>query len=288
MFRRALPLLAVSLVNKVASVGVSLLPVLVVERALPPGEAAFVLGAARAAAVLGTVGGGLLADRFGGNVALLVSFGTAAAGVAGMAVPGDTSAAGDHGGRRERQRRDVSRREPAPPRGRRPRRGAEGGGVLAPDGGDPRPRGELHDLRAAGGRAARAAAPPRRDGVGRGARAGRSVAPGAGAGGGGPGGRSRPVAHVPRDDAARRVLERRLRGVPHRGCSRPPHHVRPGRRPGLLGRDGREHGRVHRARRGGDPRDRAAGPHGSGAASRCCWWARWWAPAATPWARWSG
>jgi MFS family permease len=90
-FRRALPLLAVSLVNKVASVGVSLLPVLVVERGLPPGEAAFVLGASRAASVLGTLGGGVLADRHGAKRALLVSFGAAAVGVAGMAVPGDTA-----------------------------------------------------------------------------------------------------------------------------------------------------------------------------------------------------
>jgi MFS family permease len=91
-FRRALPLLSVSLVNKVASVGVSLLPVIVVERGLPPGEAAFVLGAARAASVVGTLGSGALADRFGAKVALLVSFALASLGVAGMAAPGGPGA----------------------------------------------------------------------------------------------------------------------------------------------------------------------------------------------------
>lgn len=83
-FRRARPLLAVSLVNKVASAGLALLPVLVVERGLAPGVAALVLGAARAASVVGTLSSGPLADRYGARAVLLLSFAASAAGVAGM------------------------------------------------------------------------------------------------------------------------------------------------------------------------------------------------------------
>lgn len=87
-FRRALPLLSVSLVNKLASVGVSLLPVVVIDRALSPGEATLVLGAGRAAAVAGTLASGWLSDRAGSKVALLASFALSAAGVGGLAGAG--------------------------------------------------------------------------------------------------------------------------------------------------------------------------------------------------------
>jgi AAHS family 3-hydroxyphenylpropionic acid transporter len=84
-FRAALPLLSVTLVNKVMSLSMSLLPAIVVARALPPGQAAAVVGLARGAAVVGTLASGALADRFGAKWVLVGSIALSGAGALGMA-----------------------------------------------------------------------------------------------------------------------------------------------------------------------------------------------------------
>jgi MFS family permease len=84
-FRSAAPLLAVTLVNKIASIAISLLPALVVAMALPAGESSAVVGFAKGAAVVGTLSSGGLADRFGPKPVLVASIAVAGVGALGMA-----------------------------------------------------------------------------------------------------------------------------------------------------------------------------------------------------------
>jgi len=74
VFRRSLPLLATSFVNRCGTIGLSLLPILLVERHVPAAQAALVMSVVQAAGTAGVLGGGLLADRAGASRAVLASF----------------------------------------------------------------------------------------------------------------------------------------------------------------------------------------------------------------------
>jgi MFS family permease len=82
------PLLLVTLVNKMASLALSLLPALLVEREVGVGAAALAMGVSRAASIGGTLLSGLLADRFGLKPTLVGSLILAGAGGAAMILDG--------------------------------------------------------------------------------------------------------------------------------------------------------------------------------------------------------
>jgi MFS family permease len=90
--RSALPLLAVTLVNKVASLAMSLLPAILVAREVSAGDAAAVMIVGKGAAVFGTLFSGSAADRYGARRVLVASLVVAGLGAYGMAVA-PTSAA---------------------------------------------------------------------------------------------------------------------------------------------------------------------------------------------------
>jgi MFS family permease len=87
-FRHALPLLTVTLVNRMATIGLSLLPALLVEREAGPLAAAVSMGISRAGITVGTVGGGVAADRYGLKPTLIASMVVTGLGVAGMGLRG--------------------------------------------------------------------------------------------------------------------------------------------------------------------------------------------------------
>ncbi|MFL5814950.1 MAG: MFS transporter [Bdellovibrionia bacterium] len=84
-FRASLPLTATSFVNKVGTIGLSLLPVLLVERQVAIGEASLIMGLTKAMALVAAFLGGVASDRLGMKKVLLVSFGFSAVGLFGMA-----------------------------------------------------------------------------------------------------------------------------------------------------------------------------------------------------------
>lgn len=74
VLRRALPLLATTFVNKVGSIGLSLLPMLLVERNAGTAESSLVLGSVKAAGLVSVLVGGALSDRLGARAVVLLSF----------------------------------------------------------------------------------------------------------------------------------------------------------------------------------------------------------------------
>jgi predicted MFS family arabinose efflux permease len=86
--RAASPLLAVTFVNKMASIALSLLPALLVEREAGVALAAATLGISRTGGIVGNLLSGPIADRYGLKPTLVGAMGMAAVGVAAMAYPG--------------------------------------------------------------------------------------------------------------------------------------------------------------------------------------------------------
>lgn len=74
VLRRGLPLLASAFINKCGSIGLSLLPMLLVERVASTGDAAAVMGTVKAAGLVGMLLGGMLSDRVGARAVVLLSF----------------------------------------------------------------------------------------------------------------------------------------------------------------------------------------------------------------------
>ncbi|MFN7135857.1 MAG: MFS transporter, partial [Myxococcales bacterium] len=89
VFRQSLPVLLTTFVNKVGAVGLSLLPMLLVERALPSETSSLVMGLVKAAVLLGSFAGGWVADRAGLRVALVSSFAIAGTGLALLPLASD-------------------------------------------------------------------------------------------------------------------------------------------------------------------------------------------------------
>lgn len=85
-FRSVSPLLAVTFVNKVASLAMAVLPAMIVARALPAGEAASVMIVGKGAAVVGTLLSGPVSDRIGPKPVLVGSIAIAGLGAWGMAL----------------------------------------------------------------------------------------------------------------------------------------------------------------------------------------------------------
>ena len=73
VFRRALPLVATSFINKAGAIGLTLLPVLLVERGTSTLRASVVMGAVKAAGPAGVLLGGLWSDRAGVRTVVLVA-----------------------------------------------------------------------------------------------------------------------------------------------------------------------------------------------------------------------
>jgi MFS family permease len=86
--RYAWPLLVVTLVNKMASLALSLLPALLVDREVGVGAAALAMGISRAASIAGTLLSGVLADRYGLKLTLFGALVLAGLGAAAMIVEG--------------------------------------------------------------------------------------------------------------------------------------------------------------------------------------------------------
>ena len=86
--RQAGPLLVSTLVYRLCSVGLSLLPALAVDRGLGTGQASLLLGATRTAAFAGGLVGGALVDRLGLKPPLLLGLLGAAVGIGLTAVDG--------------------------------------------------------------------------------------------------------------------------------------------------------------------------------------------------------
>lgn len=84
-FRASLPLTGTSFVNKVGTIGLSLLPVLLVEREVGIGQASLIMGLTKAMALVASFLGGIASDRLGMKKVLLASFGLSAVGLFGMA-----------------------------------------------------------------------------------------------------------------------------------------------------------------------------------------------------------
>lgn len=91
-FRSVSPLLAVTFVNKIASLAMAVLPAMIVARGMPAGEAATVMIVGKGAAVFGTLLSGPLSDRVGPKPVLVGSIAIGGLGAWGMALA-PTSAA---------------------------------------------------------------------------------------------------------------------------------------------------------------------------------------------------
>ncbi|MEQ1504994.1 MAG: MFS transporter, partial [Myxococcota bacterium] len=86
-FWRAAPLLVVTFVHRMASIALSLLPALLVDREASIAAAAVAMGVVKSAGIVGNLASGVVADRFGLRVTLVCSLGLAGLGVLGMLVP---------------------------------------------------------------------------------------------------------------------------------------------------------------------------------------------------------
>ncbi|MGZ3741733.1 MAG: hypothetical protein ACXVB9_20320, partial [Bdellovibrionota bacterium] len=73
-FRRSLPVTLTSFINKAGTIGLSIVPVILVEHHLSAGESASVMGAIKAAGLVGVLLGGRLCDLWGLRTTLLLSF----------------------------------------------------------------------------------------------------------------------------------------------------------------------------------------------------------------------
>lgn len=83
-FQQVKPVLITSFVNKVCSLGMSLVPVIIVTRHWGESEGSMALTSIKVASVVGTLAGGWMADRIGARRATLFSFLCVAVGLAAM------------------------------------------------------------------------------------------------------------------------------------------------------------------------------------------------------------
>jgi hypothetical protein len=63
-FRQCRPVLLTTFTNRVGSIGLSLVPILLVHKGVTTGQGAFVLSTMKATILAGTLAGGALSDRF--------------------------------------------------------------------------------------------------------------------------------------------------------------------------------------------------------------------------------
>lgn len=72
--KESFPLVFTSFVNKCGQIGLNLLPILIIEQKIPPGDGALALGIIKASAFIGTYLGGWSSDRLGLRRTLIFSF----------------------------------------------------------------------------------------------------------------------------------------------------------------------------------------------------------------------
>ena len=80
-FRQSRPILLTTFTNKVGSIGLSLIPILLVHRGVSTSEGAFVLGTLKATMLAGTLAGGALSDRVSARTLVLGALLASAAGL---------------------------------------------------------------------------------------------------------------------------------------------------------------------------------------------------------------
>ena len=83
VFRRSLPLVTTSLINKCGNIGLSLLPMLLIQRQFTEGQSSLVMSLVKGVMIVGVFLGGWLSDR-GMKRAILLSFCAAGAGLAAI------------------------------------------------------------------------------------------------------------------------------------------------------------------------------------------------------------
>lgn len=71
VFRESRPVILTVLMNKVGAIGISLIPVLLVERRISPHTASGILGSIRFTLILGTLSAGWITERFGARATVL-------------------------------------------------------------------------------------------------------------------------------------------------------------------------------------------------------------------------
>ncbi len=82
--RQSSPLILTTFVNRVGTIGLSLLPILIVQRGLSPATGSFILGGVKSVVIFGTLLSGVFVDRFGARISLLLGFLLIATGFAGL------------------------------------------------------------------------------------------------------------------------------------------------------------------------------------------------------------
>lgn len=80
-FRQSRPMLLTTFTNKMGSIGLSLVPILLVDRGVSTGEGTFVLAALKVMVVVGTLVGGTLSDRFSSRTLVLTALLLSACGL---------------------------------------------------------------------------------------------------------------------------------------------------------------------------------------------------------------
>src|SRR6185503_16512821 len=83
-FEQSRPLLLTSFTNKMGSIGLSLIAILLVEKGATTAQGSFVLACLKAMIVTGTLVGGALSDRVGPRTLVLGAFLLSAIGLAGL------------------------------------------------------------------------------------------------------------------------------------------------------------------------------------------------------------
>ncbi|MGE0616788.1 MAG: MFS transporter [Bacteriovoracia bacterium] len=82
IFRRSLPVTVTSFINRTGSIGLSIIPVILVERQFSSHDSAWIMGFVKAGGLLGIWLGGWCCDRLGLRRTLLLSFALSAVGLA--------------------------------------------------------------------------------------------------------------------------------------------------------------------------------------------------------------
>lgn len=86
--KQSFPLILTTFVNRVGTIGLSLLPILIVQRGLSPATGSFILGGVKSVVIFGTLLSGVFVDRFGARISLLMGFCFIALGFAGLPFQG--------------------------------------------------------------------------------------------------------------------------------------------------------------------------------------------------------
>lgn len=81
VFRQSRPVLLTTFTNKVGSIGLSLITILLVERGVSTGEGTLVLGTLKGTMLIGTLAGGALSDRLGSRTLVLAALLMSASGL---------------------------------------------------------------------------------------------------------------------------------------------------------------------------------------------------------------